>query len=1325
VPLDLWQLQNLEGSPDRNFEALTRAIVRSRHEAVGAIRERRNQPGVEFFITVHHAGGLGDVGRVWGWSCKWFALTSTHRLSAKQRTQISESMRLAQEHVSGLTDFVLCLPERPAQADLDWYFGHDSEKLAVHLWTTEEYESQLDHVPVLREVYFGERVLTPSRLAEAHTQAIQPLRAQWVPDLHTQPSAEERLDRALLRPSSSWDLDGDLAVLRATCASLEAVVSTEANAHDDDLLRQVLTHLALFADDLAVLTDALETGSPTSVLEQLRNLSPPKSSPRDFRRAIAALRRKDSPAGLELTRVPFRIRDTVRVIEQARSDAEASITVVRAAAGQGKTHLSVKLTSPSATSPAGIYIRGSHLRSGNTLDDFVKKAPGLDFQRFTDLLASVNAAAERAGVRLPIVIDGLNEAERPTEWAPLLDELDPQLVNFPHVMFVVTLRNERLLEALAAPVRHVELAWEEAETTTLAAAYFKHFKIVCNLGHVPPTVFESPLMIRMFCEAANPGRDSEVGIEGLPTSLVGLFERYRQLVVERLAADPARHEIPADEIRRRLRKVARNLWESRDRRLSLGQARDLLDVGETNWNESLFRRLEEEGILFREGDEDQPVVGISVDRFAGYLVADALLAPVSLETLEGLISSDGFWTPLISDPVHSLAEDIVVALVGLLPRRFGQHLWRTAPAETCDRVLVLEFQNEASLLDPDTVTALEQRFLRLSGDTTSSALRTARGDFDRIWRTIASAEHPLNAIYLDRILRQLGTAKRDLTWTEWCRQNESDLIRVVEQLAKEWEVMLTASARDDLLALTVAWMLTSTSHELRDRATRALQRYGRIDPHRLFQLAVRMSDVDDLYVVERMLAAAFGAASQHQMPDPGRTFERALSEYLEALQKRFLDNATESSTHELVRTYLRAIFEFAAALHPRSLPSGVDPANLVFGRAHAAPELGDDDPALLESDSTLHMDFENYVIGSAIMGRSNYDYSDTAFIAARRSVLERTCELGWREATFGPVDEAIARASHRRNRDRAKIERYGKKYSWIGYYELLGRLDDHGEAPDNWVNAGRIAAPDIDPTFPEPPADLPAALLPDWSDEGEQDEDWLRSSPIELSEDLWAPTDLNGEVGDWLLVEGWLERHWNHRRIIGWIHTLLPSADQAESALREFDERPYLGNRLLPDPLEHYDLFGAEMPWSPRFAPTDDEQECSNRLDDGAPRLSVTFHGPTGSGPTLLQGSFPVPSFEFSSHFALRQLSGTLDLVDLNGVRVSATFSAPEPWNGRLLFVRNNLVRRFADSRSVVQVAWGERQIMDGRVKQSPAVMDARRKYENIWRHRRASDPQA
>jgi hypothetical protein len=492
-----------------------------------------------------------------------------------------------------------------------------------------------------------------------------------------------------------------------------------------------------------------------------------------------------------------------------------------------------------------------------------------------------------------------------------------------------------------------------------------------------------------------------------------------------------------------------------------------------------------------------------------------------------------------------------------------------------------------------------------------------------------------------------------------------------------------------------------------------------------------MLDVDDPYVVERVVGAAFGAASAHQMPDPGGPFEHALARWLVELCDHFLDGPP--TYHELLRSYIRATFELAGTLHPGAVPAGVEPFALAFAAVLPAPMMADHDPNAEECDSTFGVDFENYVIGTAINGRENYDFDHPGFRRARGEVMARVWDLGWRAALFRDVDRAIAEAASRSGPERANVERYGKKYGWIAYYELIGRLADAGQSRDRWVGGGRNVTPDIDPSFPDEPPAAPVRL-PEWAPASPtEDEVWLRTGAVNVPAELWSPEEIQGVTGGWLLVEGFLQHRRDGRRVSGFFHTLLLDSADVDAALELIHGLEYLGNRFFPGLPKVRDVFAGEAPWSPRFEVRfdDDDGEAHSRpalrhdwRDEGIELGQVAVELSTGErgSPTVLKRSYDVPSFEFAARFGLRQLPGTLDLVGFDGVRASATFRIEESWRGQLLFLRRELVVDFAANRRVVQVGWGEREVTVETRSMPAWVREVHQSYENVWREIRMLD---
>ena len=85
------------------------------------------------------------------------------------------------------------------------------------------------------------------------------------------------------------------------------------------------------------------------------------------------------------------------------------LVAIIAKAGCGKTQLSAQLTAATEDRPGGILLYGKNLQSRQTFDDLARHITidGEQVNNFESLLAAVDAAGERLGRRLPIVIDGL------------------------------------------------------------------------------------------------------------------------------------------------------------------------------------------------------------------------------------------------------------------------------------------------------------------------------------------------------------------------------------------------------------------------------------------------------------------------------------------------------------------------------------------------------------------------------------------------------------------------------------------------------------------------------------------------------------------------------------------------------------------------------------------------------------------------------------------------------------------------------------------------------------------------------------------------------
>ena len=730
-----------------------------------------------------------------------------------------------------------------------------------------------------------------------------------------------------------------------------------------------------------------------------------------------------------------------------------------------------------------------------------------------------------------------------------------------------------------------------------------------------------------------------------------------------------------------------------------------------------MRALEQEGVLLRMPSTEKGSYVPAYDRLGGHIIASALLARHGQLGFDIWIREPATKTLLAGDynERHPLADDIVYSLVGQMPRTFhSKQLWQLVDEPLRSPALRTAAKLEAAYLDATTVDALLD--LASQGDP---------GLLDQLWELRGRGGHPLNAEALDRVLRPMGVADRDLRWTEWLRKKQDEVFRDLDHLERWWR-QSGKHAGNRLRARWVMWTLTSTVRRLRDQATCALYWFGRADPEGLFELTVDSLAVNDAYVGERMLAATYGVVMSHQQADAD--FGIHLAPFLDRLASALIDSsATAPTNHYLARLYVRGIIAFVEKFYASALPERLRSRTWAFAMSQPIESIGKGDSRADEVGRTLYMDFENYTLGRLFQGRSNYDMNHQGHQAAVAHVCGVVWSLGWRATTFEALDRAIAefafRSEGRGHRPRA--ERYGKKYGWIGFFTHAGLLEAQGLFPSG---SRPFSDVDIDPSFPEqPPVDGKLAVPLVWlSPSIESHERWVRKGHTSVPRTLLVRQEIGEHDGPWVAVHGFVKAE---DRVLGreaWafisaLVTPKQSAPRLVAALN-IGQRPWVARDV---PSDHY-TFAAEIPWHPRFA--------AETLAEAGPEYAYREKIRVGTGKVEVEvlaheyawesyhselnraGSALVPSRCFSDRFGLRSAPQSFDQFLADGTRATVTLRGVDGLDGSVLYVRQDLLRKYVGERAVVWFAFGERELRPYPPSPPQWLMDAQRQQANAWR---------
>lgn len=1309
----------LPGAATRNFETLCRALVRRHYGRFGDFREVASQPGVEFHLKLHTTCSLGEPGRWYGWQCRWYDLPSGKAIGSTRRAKIVKAIRTTEKELPGVADWVLWTRYPLTAGDQKWFYDL-STPMRLHLWTADDVESHLTgECEILRSTYFGGLALTPADLAGLHDKATAPIATRWLHEVHQPVEAERSVRRLLVGTPYQHDLKGLLDSMSAGLAMLDADQDTPGRSLTADAT-SIVELTGTVVDRVEGIRTVLRTGD----LELLRDsLGDAPRVSQGHRAALRRLRSVRHPWALAATNLLADVRTATQLFAEIGSRIDDRLAAVLAAAGCGKTQLAAELTAESTDRPAGILLRGAELGAGQSLDDLARRVviQGTPCPSFEALLTAVDSAGQRAGCRLPVVIDGLNESEDPRDWQDLLAPLDTTLRAYPYVLVVVTLRPDFAEESLPAQiVERVVIPDFGEDAMNAIKRYFAHYRIDPADLELPLGLLRHPLSLRLFCEVANPNRDRVVGVDTLPRTLTAVFDRYLEQAADRIAKlSPRAHRIFGQDVRSALDKIGAVLWEQKRRTIDVTELRSLLGDEARPWDQSIVRALEHEGVLMRVpgGGTSGSHVTVAFDLLAGNLIADALLTRHGRAGLQTWLEAPATTAALAGSPPdrHPLAGDILDALVGLLPRRLHrEQLWRLVAEPLRTAALRASADLEGTYLDAETVEQLAA--------LTAHAPPNVPEMLNRLRYTRAAPDHPLNAEFLDSVLCGMAVAERDLRWTEWVRRNRTGVLADLRKFEQRWRTNPSRSERDHLRARWIMWTLTSTVRELRDQATRSLYWYGRGDARALFALAIESLAVNDPYVSERLLAASYGVTMAHQLPD--QKFGDALREYIPQLRKTLIGpRATHPTSHWLARLYVQGTVELAISIHPNSVPVDVTgKESLTFKSGPVVEAINEDDLRYAECGRVLHMDFKNYTLGRLCQDRRNYDMKHPVHREIVAHVLGVVWELGWRQSTHDPIDREIA--SHW-PRDHGATERYGKKYGWIGFYNAAGQLDDQGRLDPNDY---RLSDLQIDPSFPEPAVSTPLTF-PTWTRATPaSDLRWLRQGVVSVPDNFLRLPTVDNHQGPWIAVSGYLRtrNEATNREVFGVLTAMLVADADVDRLARKLDEVDHPGGYWLPDaPPDHY-TFAGEIPWSTTFA---DRRENADRQylyrreirveDSLSIPVEIVAHRYAWEGhhSTLNNagGAF-VPSRTYSAALDLRGVPQVFHQVQLDGRLAALSFAAPKGYQGNVLFLREDLLRTYADGRRLVWFIWGERQLYPIPQPAPGWYVRTHREYRNVWR---------
>ncbi|KQZ02014.1 hypothetical protein ASD45_14975 [Pseudolabrys sp. Root1462] len=1032
--IDFSKIRAHRGSQDRGFEELCTQLAFLEPRATGAEFFRKGtgaDAGIECFVK-------DRSGTETGWQAKFF-----FSFQSSQVQQLDESIQQALSKHPALTKFVVCLPfnlkdaRRSKKHKTEWdrwrewvtHWKAEARKkykrtLNIELWDAAGLTERLSRRDARYEgritFWFDEAVLTQGWFRQRFEVARAGLGERYTPETNVELPIRKSVLAFCRDPFLNNFLEG-----------WNGKIDEHATDTIDAFRRLKDTDLDAVAADLDTKADAL--------LALLARCSPDPGTTipvDDLVSRGAALLRSASTASSAIWKYKAQDKesDAVRSAEYYARQLYSKLhdfldelsgenwaiantreLLLYGDAGVGKSHLLADATSHQVERgrPA-LLVLGGTLRDADPWTQIIEQL-GLQGISTDRLLAALDAAGQAAGCRAVVFIDAINERHGIDLWstrlAPFLKSIGP----FPHVGIVVSCRTTYLPHIVDANselkklhrIEHTGFAGNAA-----AANYYLDVRGIIRMS-APSFVpeFNNPLFLKTCCDFVILSGQKEI-----PRSLrgiVSIFEFYSDAVARSI-----QHRMkldPSQKIVRRALAALAEAFEAGERGytelVTAIAAMEAILPSSGLEERSLLRQLESEAVITVEPVQDDDgtlveQVRFTFERFSDYRIASRLLERHFDKADPAASFSAG--TQLrayIEDDKAYARAGVIEAMSALVPELSGVELQDAVGATKRATYLL----HEALLTS--VLWRNQKHFTQRTLDLLTDASRVS-GENEVLNTLIAIATEPdnqFNAHYLHGRLWKLSMPDRDKAWTTYLidrQSDESSALGTLTSWALQNGLGNIEEGRAELAAICLSWAFTTTVRSVRDRATKALASLLSVRLHLAATLVNRFAGVNDLYVLERVLAGAYGAALQGLTTDGLATLASAAFEAIFAVDPPV--------QHLLIRDYARGIVELAAQ-------KGVLPPEIDLAKArppYKSPWPIEEVPeALIETykqdygkgvfsdeivSSTVNDgDFARYIIDRAVDDWSAFPISLAGF--TKEDLFKR-----WSDKCLSVGDEAAA-----------------------------------------------------------------------------------------------------------------------------------------------------------------------------------------------------------------------------------------------------------------------------------------------------------------------------
>lgn len=1193
----------VQNNPRYSFEQLCRILFKRKFlNETSVLTSSPNHPGVETAPVFSQ-----ELGKNIAFQSKFFQDRVNYR-------QIQESVQTTIDNYTGSLDIFylycnkdLSLNSKPVQkieSDLK------NVNIDFKIISNDEILSEIINYNDLQSFFFGNHTITKDWFKEYNQLSFDSLGNRYNPTFNVTTRTEEKI-QLFVKEQSAIDRINTKKV--NLIKNLDSLYPLESN----DLIHKIKTFVNSLED---VTVEKVETclkwnsEIKSEFKDEIKNLIATKDELKAELETITEL------SGGQSNKIFNKISNIDRLLNWldffgcSEDDAaliENKILVITGEAGIGKSQL-FAITVRDIVDNGGyaLLLLGHHYNSSNDIMAQIMERFDFSFG-FLEFLDILDVLGETKNETIYIFIDAINETSCKDVWKNGLSKIITEVNKHKHIKLVLSIRTgyEKLVleEKTIERIQNREiLQIKHYGFQDVSVKAMKEFLDFYNIPFSPSDLLNyemtNPLYLKLFCETY----DNEE---------LNLFQMFERRIVRADEEIQRVLEIPdsGEILKYFLLEVAK--WQFNHNKNSINR-NELFrlefwsDYGIQKKPYFLSNLLKSGLIISYPSKNDEEVYSFGYNLLEDYLKAQV----IQKEFSEKKQSKE-----YLEHVVLKIENGKIINWNNIDVFLFACYFYYEKFNEDC-----IEFIKKIS--DQNDCYELATRYIK------SFSWRPAHTLSKEQFRDIANnypidqltvlqvlvenstrAKNPINANFLHEVLWPKKMADRDEFWLPFINSLADESQRIFQLITlfdNDGQVGFFSVDNVKLLLVLFTWLLASSNRKLRDITSKAMIEVLKVNFEFCEYLLRKFENVNDPYIIQRLYAIIFGASVKRV-----DNFEEEFQSLAEFVYLSIFNKETVYPDI-LLRDYARLIierflFEFPSVkleIEKSKIlpPYNSDPIPVVNSEAYDSDDkfkgFARIDSSMRPEGVGMYGDFGRYVFQSALTYFKDVNI-ENLYHYAMQFIRD---ELGYTSNKC--LSDYDCRRHHPLDRSRGHlVERIGKKYQWIAFYNILARISDYHKLKWDDVEDNVFKGPwepyvrDFDPTLNYHTLQ-PLDILPKFNIEYEMEfceqkldnkgiNDWISDKPRLFSKSL-SYKDNNGI--EWVILYqnkelkyqpeeyvddslGFIE---GEQRIWRIVEAYFIKNTEFDEFIKNVQDNKFLRNNISGGAPYYYQFFNREFAWA-------------------------------------------------------------------------------------------------------------------------------------------------